>query len=140
MSNVTHTTLSHINTLVVAAVSYEAALQVVRTDYQAGKLSRDTAKIALATAYVHHCHKLADQRDAETGKALRNSALEKRVNRMLSDITGADKMSAKDEIRDTIVLTPEQLRLLAALDATFDTYSNMRKGIASYIATASAQQ
>jgi hypothetical protein len=140
MTNVTQTTLSHINTLVLAAISYQDAVTIVRSDYAAGKLSRDNAKIALATAYVHHKHTYADQRDAETGKALRSTALEQQVNRMLRDITNdADKMSAKAETRDSITLTAAQVRLLKELDATFETYTEMRKGIASYIATASAK-
>lgn len=140
-TTVTHTTLAHINTMVLAAISYQDAVSIVRKDYQAGKLSKDNAKIALATAYVHHKHSYADQRDAETGKALRSTALEQQVNRMLRDITGkdaADKMSAKSE-RDSIVLSAEQVRLLKDLDATFATYAEMRKGIASYIATVSAK-
>jgi len=133
---VSTTTLAHVNTLVLAALSYQDAVQIVRKDYNEGKLSKNNAKIALATAYVHHKKSYADQRDAETGKALRSTALEQQVNRMLRDITAddADKMSAK--VADKIVLTAAQVRLLKELDATFDTYASMRKGILSYIATA----
>jgi hypothetical protein len=175
-STVSKATLSHINSLILAALSYEECMTAVRVDYANGAISKDNARIALATGYVHHIgakieaeikaldkmgadkmsakdrtakrnalatklEALQAQRNAETGKAERSTALEQRVNRDLKAITAgdADKMSAKAETRDNVQLTTEQLRLLAALDATFDTYSNMRKGIASYIANASAK-
>ena len=167
MSNVTYTTLSHINSLILAALSYEECMTAVRIDYANGDISKENARIALATGYVHHIGakleaeikaidakamkgakanverraELADklsalqaQRNPETGKAERSTALEQRVNRDLKAITASE--TAQVKTADKIVLTAAQVRLLKELDATFDTYASMRKGILSYIATA----
>ena len=148
---VSTTTLAHIDALIRASINYAATRAVFRSDYREGRISKENARIALATGYVHHeCAELLHrddlsdkqkaraiaelqaQRDDTTGMAVRSSALEQRVNRELRGF--ADKMSAK--VADKIVLTAAQVRLLKELDATFDTYASMRKGILSYIATA----
>lgn len=148
---VSKTTLAHIDALIRASINYAATRAVVRSDYREGRISKENARIALATGYVHHeCAELLHrddlsdkqkaraiaelqaQRDDTTGMAVRSSALEQRVNRELRGF--ADKMSAK--VADKIVLTAAQVRLLKELDATFETYAAMRKGILSYIATA----
>ena len=94
-----------------------------------------------AKANVERRAELADklsalqaQRNPETGKAERSTALEQRVNRDLKAITASE--TAQVKTADKIVLTAAQVRLLKELDATFETYAAMRKGILSYIATA----
>ena len=145
---VSKTTLAHIDALIRASINYAATRAVVRSDYREGRISKENARIALATGYVHHeCAELLHrddlsdkqkaraiaelqaQRDDTTGKAVRSSALEQRVNRELRGF--ADKMSAT--FANKIVLTAAQVRVLKELDGMFETYAEMRAACKTYI-------
>ncbi len=163
---VSTTTLSHINSLIIAALTYEQCMVAVRLDYINGAISKENAKVALATGYVHHISakweaeikaldhvgvdkmstrerttkrnelvaKVADlkaQRDPETGRAVRSSALERRVDRDIAKMTDVDKVSTPTA--NHIVLTPAQRRLFNELDGLFETYAEMRSACKAYI-------
>ena len=132
-------TMTAINTLVLASLSYDAAMDKVRAEFQADRLTREDARIALAMAYCHHAKAKYDgQRDAETGKPVRNSALEKKVNRDLSAITAKDDADKVSATRDDIAV-PKHIQALAdALAAACNEYEGARKLGAKAIANAFA--
>lgn len=104
--------MTAINALVLASISYDAALDTVRAECEAGRLTRPDARIALTLAYAHHKASYKAQVVVEKGVPVRNSALERKVNSDLSAIFNAEKNSAKDTAESIEV--PEDIAKVAA--------------------------
>jgi hypothetical protein len=131
----TNTTTTAINAMVLASISYDAALQTVRNAYADGKLTREDARVMLAMAYVHHCPHYAAQRDAETGKPLHGTALTRKVARDIASITATDDGAA---VRESIAVPKNVQAAAAALWALCAEYEGAAKLLATAVSIAKA--
>jgi hypothetical protein len=129
----TNATTRAINNMVLASVSYDAALQTVRQAYADGKLTRDDARIMLAMAYVHHCPQYAAQRDTETGKPLHGTALTRKVNRDIASITATEDRAP---VVESIQVPKDVQAAAAALWALCAEYEGAAKLLATAVAIA----
>ena len=123
--------LTAINALVLASLSYDAALETVRKAYTDGKITKPDCKVALTVAYCHHKAAYRTMRD-DAGKAIRGSALERKVDRDVKAITN----TGETKERASIAVPAHILELAKALCTACAEYEQAGKLRASAIAKA----
>lgn len=128
-------TLNIINTLVLASIGYDAAKTSLLHAVATEQITKADCKLGLCMAYVHHDAKYTSQFDREAGKAVRGSALERKVHRdMKDDTTTAQDNMAKVEIE----VPADILKAAAKLVAMCAEYEGAAKLLAKAVAAARA--
>jgi hypothetical protein len=129
-------TMTLVNTFILAAASYEDAMAKLQDAYRGDKLSPADLRLALAMALVHHHpSKYAGQMDRATGQTVRDSALRKQVNRYASAIMGKGAAKPSEEIG-----VPKHIQELAnKLAQACAEYESARKLCNTAVATAFAK-
>lgn len=97
MIAITKSTLTLVNTFILASLSIEDAKAKLSTAYLAEKISKADLKIALQMGYCHHKASYRADVDAE-GNVTRDSALAKRISRDVAAIEGKSATKTADHI------------------------------------------
>jgi hypothetical protein len=119
--------------MVVASISYDAALESVRKEYVGGKITKPDCKVALTLAYCHHKEAYRATCD-DAGKALRGSALERKVDRDVKAIVNAPAAE-----RSSIAVPANILALATAFTTACAEYEQAGKLRAAAIAQSLAK-
>jgi hypothetical protein len=128
-------TTASINALVLASISYTAALDAVRKAVKHDSMSKVDARLCLCLAFVHHKAGYGAQFDKATGKATRDSALEKQVARELKAIFATDTV---EKPLNHIAVPANIAKQAAALWVLCAEYEGAAKLLATAIANAKA--
>ena len=137
-----------INALVLASVSYQDALDTVRAEAAAGRLTKDFAVFALCKAYAHHApRRYAGQYDPVTfkpytrakakGNESGKTALYTQIISDLSGIFYAEQTKGAKASDDTDIDVPADIAKAAALLAKLcNEYEGSKKLASTAIAQA----
>lgn len=126
-----------INAMVLAHISYEAALEIVRAELKADRISVADAKLCFAKALAHHAPSKYAKSLTADGGIEHGSALAGKVASMIRDIKGNQRNTKKAS--DSIEVPRAVQKLADELVALCSEYEGTAKLIATAIANAKAK-